>query len=99
MRIVGDAKLVRNGQKEGVGLCDGFVRLELFDENVWLGGIAATEDRACLLVNKTDLVHLLTPPAKVRSIAIVNERENAAADRHAGLARMARRFPGRAEGS
>ena len=56
MGIIGDAELVRNGQKEGVGLRDGFVCLELLDENVWLGGVAATEDRACLLIDKTDLV-------------------------------------------
>src|SRR6185437_1620660 len=98
MRIVGDAKLVRHSQQEGVGICDGFVRPELLDENVRLGSIAATENRARLLVDKADLISLLTPTAKVRSIAIIDEREDAAADRDARLARMARLFPGGAEG-
>jgi hypothetical protein len=43
----------------------------LLDENVRLGGIAATEDRACLLVDKADLVLLLSPAAEVGAIAIV----------------------------
>jgi len=61
VRVVGDAKLVGDRQEQSVGLRDGLVCLELFDKNVWLGGIAATEDRACLFVDKADLV-LSSPP-------------------------------------
>src|SRR5271170_627434 len=93
MGIVGDAELVRNGQKEGVGLRDGLVSSELIDENVWLGGIAAAKDRSCLLVDEANLIVLLAATAEVSAIAIVHQRKDAAADRHARLTRVSRVFP------
>ena len=98
MGVVGDAELVRDGQEQRVGLGDGLVLLELLDQNIRLGGIAAAEDRPCLLVDKADLVLVLAPAAEIGAIAIVHQREDAAADRDARLARMAGLLPGGAEG-
>jgi hypothetical protein len=64
MRIVGDPKLIGDCQEQGVSLCDGLVCLELLDQQVGLGGIAAPEDRARPLVDKADLILLLTPRPK-----------------------------------
>ena len=43
MRIVSNAQLVRDGQQQRVGLGDGLVLLELFDQGIRLGGVAAAE--------------------------------------------------------
>src|SRR6202034_4632050 len=98
MRIVGDPKLVRHGQKKGVGLRDGLVSSELIDESVGLGSIAAAEDRSRLFVDKANLIPVLAAAAEVSAIAIVCERKDAAADRHARLAHLASLFPRGAEG-
>jgi hypothetical protein len=44
--IVVDAELVRDRQQQRIGFGDGFVLLELRDEGVRLGGIAASKWRA-----------------------------------------------------
>ena len=56
MRIVGNAQLVRDGPQQRVGLGDGLVLLELFDQGIRLGGVAAAEDRARVRVDESDLV-------------------------------------------
>src|SRR6476661_1325621 len=65
MRIVRDAKLIRDCQEQRVSLRDGLIRLELLDQGFRLGGIAAAEDRASLLVDKSHLVLLLASAAEV----------------------------------
>ena len=47
--VVIDAELVRHGQQQRVGLGDGFVRLELLDENVRLGGVTPPENGALVV--------------------------------------------------
>jgi hypothetical protein len=64
MRIVGNAQLVRDGQQQRVGLGDGLVRLELFDQGIRLGGVAAAEDRARVRVDESDLVVTVTRAPK-----------------------------------
>jgi len=44
--IVVDAELVGHGQEQHVCLGDGFVLLELFDQNVRLGRVASAENGA-----------------------------------------------------
>src|ERR1700722_14711699 len=94
MRIVGNAQLVRDGPQQRVGLGDGFVLLELLDQGIRLGGVAATEDRARVRVDESDLVVTVTPPPEISAVAIVDQRKDAAADRDARLALMAGLFPG-----
>ena len=56
MRVVGNAQLVGDGQQQRVGLGNGFIRLELLDQRVRLGRVAASEDRPRSLVDEADLV-------------------------------------------
>ena len=49
MRVVVDAELVGHRQQQRVGLGDGLVLLELLDEHVRLGGVAAAEDGALVV--------------------------------------------------
>ena len=44
--VVVDAELVGHGQEQRVGLGDGFVLLQLIDQDVRLGGVAAPENGA-----------------------------------------------------
>ncbi len=97
--VVGDAELIGHGQQQGVGLGDGFVRLELFDQCIRLGGVAAAEDRPRPLVDEPDLVLALAFMSEIGAIAIVDQREDAAADRNPWLARMAGLLPGGAVGA
>ena len=45
MGVVVDAELVGDGQQQRVGLGDRFVLLQLLDQDIGLGGVAAAEDR------------------------------------------------------
>jgi hypothetical protein len=66
--VVVNAELIGHGQEQRVGLGDGFVLLELRDENVRLGGVAAAENGARVCVEKTDLVPLLAAAAERPSV-------------------------------
>src|ERR1700677_1069540 len=99
MGIIGDAELVGDGQEQGIGLRDSFIPLQLLDEDVRGGGIASAEDRPRPLVEIAALVRFLAPAPEVGAIAIVDEREDAAADRNARLQLMASLLPCSAERS
>src|ERR1700682_3602263 len=98
MRVVGDAQLVGAGQEEGVGFGNGLIRPELLDECIRLGRVAAAEDRLSPLVDESDLVLRVTLVSEVAAVAIVDQCEDAAADRDPRLARMAGFLPGSTEG-
>ena len=87
MCVVSDAKLVGDGQQQGVGFRDGFVLPELLDKDIRLSGIAAAEDRPGPWVDEADLVLVFAPAAEIGAIPIIDEREDAAADRYSGLDR------------
>ena len=99
MSVVVDAELIGHGQQQRVRLGDGFVRLELFDQCIRLGGVAAAEDRPRPLVDEPDLVLALAFMSEIGAIAIVDQREDAAADRNPWLARMAGLLLGGAVGA
>src|SRR4029077_17620311 len=94
MRVVGNAQLVGDGQQQRVGLGDSFVFPELLDEEMRLGGIAAAEDRPSPLVDESDLVINFAPAPKIGAVTIVQQCEDAAADRDPRLASMACLLPG-----
>ena len=75
------------------------VRLELLDQHVRLGRVGAAEDGAGLLVQIADLVLLLTLVAEIHPVAVVDQREDAAADRYTRLAVIACFLPGFPEGA
>jgi hypothetical protein len=95
--VVLDAELVRDGEEQGVGRLDRRVLGQLPDEDVGLRGIGSPEDRLRLRVDVADLVLILTTPAEVRPITIVDERKDRPADRDPRLARVAGRGPRVAE--
>ena len=73
--------------------------LELLDQNIRLGGIAAAEDRACGFVKEADLVRFLASSSEIGAITVVDQREDAAADGNARSASVARLLPGGAKGA
>src|SRR5215470_3240192 len=89
MRVVVNAQLVGDGEKQRIGLGDRFIRLELLDQHIRLGRIASAEDRPRSLVDESGLILTLALMSEIGAIAIVDQREDAAADRDARLARMA----------
>ena len=85
--VVVDAELVRHGQQQRVGRRDRLVLRELLDQHVGLGGVRAAEDGARVRVDVADLVLVSRRVAsEVRPVAVVDEREDAAAHRDARLA-------------
>jgi hypothetical protein len=58
----------------------------LLDKYIRFRGIAEAEDRLGPRVDESDLVLVFAPAAEIGAIAIVHEREDAAADRDPRLA-------------
>ncbi len=83
--VVVDAELVGHSEEERIGFGDGLVFLQLFDEHVRLRGIAAAEHGAPVVTEEADRVRALAVAAEIGAVAIVHQREDAAADRHPGL--------------
>lgn len=92
MRVLGDAQLVGDSQKQCVGFGNGFVRSELLDEHIRFGRVAAAEDRAGPRVNEADLVLFSTLVSEIGTIAIIDQGDDAAADPR--FPRVAGLFPG-----
>ena len=93
MGIIIDAKLIRHGQKQRVGLCDSFVFCELLDQDVRLCGIAAAKNGSRVVAEKPDSVLALVLLSEISAIAVVYECEDAAADGHPRLACITSCFP------
>ena len=93
--VVVDAELAGHRQEERVGGQDGRVLGQLFGDAVGLSGVAAAEpaDRA---VEPADLV-LVRVGAEEPPVEVGGDRDDAAADRDARLARVAGLRPGFAE--
>ena len=58
---------------------------EFLDQHVGFRGVRAAEDGARVRVDVADLVLVAGVASEVRPVAVVDEREDAAADRHARL--------------
>src|SRR6202012_1808741 len=93
MHIGTNPQLLRYGQQEGIGLCDGLVLSELFYQNVRFGGVAPAEDRPGILLDEADAVLFLRAPSKPGAIPVIHQREDAPADGDARRARMTCLFP------
>src|SRR5678816_1813465 len=66
---------------------------QLLNEHLGFRGVRATEDSPRVGVDVTDLVLVSRVAPAVRPVAVVDEREDAAADRHARLTRMSGFLP------
>src|SRR5271169_2772760 len=91
--VVVDTKLIRDSQEQRVSLSDRFVSGELFNEDIGLGGVAAAKNGPRVVAKQADRIVVLTFSSEITTIAVVDERKNAAAHRHTRLARMTGRLP------
>src|SRR5690348_6432548 len=99
VRVVVDAELIGNGHQQSVGLGYRLVALQLLDEDVGLGRIAASEGRAGAWVDESDLVLIVALASEIGAVAIVHQGDDAAADRNPRFTRVAGLFPGGAVGT
>ena len=95
--IIVDTELIRTVKSTAIRLSDGFVLRELFDQDVWLGGIAAAKNRSGVVAEEADGILVLIAAPEIGAVAVVDERKDAAADRHPRFARMTGRLPRLAE--
>ena len=72
MYVIAYAQLIRNGEQDCVRFSDCLILLELFDQKVWLCGIASPEDGSRGGVKKANLICLLSLAPEVGSIEIVH---------------------------
>src|SRR6185503_14287554 len=83
--VVVHTQLVRDREEQRIGYLDSLVAREFFDQHVGFRGVRAAEDGPRVCVDVADLVLVAGVTTEVRPVAVVNEREDAAADRHARL--------------
>ena len=96
MRVIIDAKLIRDGQQQRVGLSDRLVLPELLDQHVGFGGIIPAEDRLGPLAEKPDAIPSFAIASEVSAIpSLTSAKMLRLTDTR--LVRMAGLFPGSAE--
>src|SRR5436190_537312 len=83
--VVIHTQLVRDREEQRIGRLDGLVAREFSDQHVGFGGVRTAEDGPRVRVDVADLVLVAGVATEVRPVAVVDEREDAAADRHAWL--------------
>src|SRR4030095_443441 len=83
--VVVHTQLVRDRKQQRISRLDSLIAREFFDQHVGLAGVRAAEDGPRVRVDVPDLVLVARVATEVRPVAVVDERENAAADRHAWL--------------
>src|SRR6266550_3925251 len=83
--VVVHTQLVRDRKQQRISRLDSLFAREFFHQHVGLRGVRAAEDGPRVRVDVPDLVLVPGVATKVRPVAVVDEREDAAADRHAWL--------------
>src|SRR5690606_37386283 len=78
MSAIVHAELVGDGEEQRVGFGNGFVLTQLFNENLGLGGIGATEDGARAGLDIAELIAAAVA-AEIHAIAVIDQRKDAAA--------------------
>src|SRR3712207_918831 len=91
MGVIGDTKLVRHREKQGIGLRNRFVSLEFLYETVRLRGVGTAEDRPHV-VDDADLIAVLAAP-EIGVVAVVQKSEDRARNRDTWLAAVPRLLP------
>jgi hypothetical protein len=91
--------LVRDCEQERVCLRNRFVLLELLDQHIRLGCIGPAKDCPCGPINVAKLIPVITTLAKIGTIAVVYEREDAAADGNARSPGVTGVLPGCTKGT
>src|SRR5882724_7009115 len=91
--VVVHTQLVRDGEEQRIGRLDSLVVREFFDQHVGFRGVRAAEDGPRVRVDVPDLVLVAGVATEVRPVAVVDEREDTAADRYAWLTPMSSVLP------
>src|SRR5580765_357255 len=91
--VVVHAQLIRDREEQRVGRGDGLVAGKHLDEHVGLRSVRAAKDGPRVGVGVTDLVLVTGVAAKILVVAVVDDREDAAADGHAWVAPVSGGFP------
>src|SRR5579863_73734 len=99
MNVVLNAKLVGDGEQDRVGLCDRLVVSKLLNQHPRFGGIGPAEDRARGSVDVAGLVPVLPLSSEIGKITVVDQCEDAAANRNTRSTSVTSFLPGRAKGT
>src|SRR5882672_5124324 len=83
--VVVHTQLVRDREEQRIGDLDSLVAREFLHQHLGFRGVRATKDGPRVRVDVADLVPVAGVATEVRPVAVVHEREDAAADRHAWL--------------
>src|SRR5258706_20710 len=92
--VVVHAQLIRDREEQRIGRRDGLVAGERLDEDVGLRGVRAAEDGPSVGVDVADLILVAGIVAEVFAVAVVDDREDAAADGHPWLTPVSCLLPG-----
>src|SRR5258705_1430150 len=92
--VVVHAQLIRDREEQRIGRRDGLVAGERLDEDVGLRGVRAAEDGPRVGVDVADLILVAGIVAEVLAVAVVDDREDAAADGHPWLTPVSGLLPG-----
>jgi hypothetical protein len=91
--VVVHTQLVRDREQQRVGHLDSLVAREFFDQHVRFSGVRAAEDGPRVRVDVADLVLVARVATEIRPVAVVDDCEDAAADRYAWLTPVSRVLP------
>src|SRR6185503_17631145 len=83
--VVVHAELIGDREEQRIRCHDGLVTGELFDERVGLTRVRAAEDGTRVGVDVADLILVVGVATEIRAVAVIDDREDAAAHGHARL--------------
>src|SRR5262245_54929179 len=92
--VVVHAELIGDREEQRIRGHDRFVMGELFDERVGLTRVRAAEDGTRVGVDVADLILVMGVATKIRAVAVIDDREDAAAHGHARLTPVSGLLPG-----
>src|SRR5262245_7947865 len=91
--VVVHTQLVRDREQQRIGHLDRLVARQFFDQHVGFRGVRTAEDGPRVRLDVADLILIAGGATEVCPVAVVDEREDAAADRHAWLTRVSGVLP------
>src|SRR5262245_3539074 len=86
--VVIHTQLVRDREEQRIGRPDRLVAREFLDQHIGFRDVRAAEDGPRVGIDVADLVFVAALATEIRPVAVVDEREDAAADGHAWLTPM-----------
>src|SRR6185503_12864649 len=92
--VVVHAELIGDREEQRIRCHDRLVTGELFDERVGLTRVRAAEDGTRVGVDVADLILVVGVATEIRAVAVIDDREDAAAHGHARLTPVSGLLPG-----